>query len=363
MSSTQFKFRAVAAKQARGAHVLTFAAKASDILATCEISRAGRSETGKLFGFQRPQIAGHIQEIQDYLETPEAVLPNAVVVGFLGGTKIKTMTDGVVEISISTAGGKPGFVVDGQQRLTALAKTNRDDFEVFVSCVVCDSEEELRRQFILINNTRPLPKSLIYELLPEVKALPRRLTSRALAAKLVELLNYRQGSSLQGLIAMHTNPGGAIKDTSLQKVIMNSADSGAIRDHADASTRMEFGYEVLTNFFTAVAQVFPKAWHEQTPRTSRLVHGAGVVSMGYVMETLYSRTGSIAVADFVDGLRPLAKTSAWTSGAWTFADGSVIQWDEVENTPRQIQRLALHLVGKVKRAPAPRKVTKARRAK
>ncbi|MGO4396185.1 DGQHR domain-containing protein DpdB [Variovorax sp. M-6] len=350
MSSTQFKFRAVAARQAPGAHVLTFAAKATDILATCEISRAGRSESGKLFGFQRPQIAGHIQEIQDYLQKREAVLPNAVVVGFLGGTKIKDLGSGVVEISISTAGGKPGYVVDGQQRLTALAKTARDDFEVFVSCVVCDSEEELRRQFILINNTRPLPKSLIYELLPEVKALPKRLTSRALAAKLVELLNYRQQSSFYGLISMHTNPGGAIKDTSLQKVIMNSADSGAIRDHADAPTRMEFGYELLSNFYAAVAQVFPKDWHEQTPRTSRLVHGAGVVSMGYVMETLYSRTGSIAIEDFVEGLRPLVKNSAWTSGAWTFVDGTVTKWDEVENTPRQIQRLALHLVGRVKKA-------------
>ncbi|MFN3438223.1 MAG: DGQHR domain-containing protein DpdB [Acidovorax sp.] len=362
MSST-FKYRAVAAQQAPGAHVLAFAATASDILATCEISRAGRSENGKLFGFQRPQIAGHIQEIQDYLRKPEAVLPNAVVVGFLGGTKIKALGNGVVEISISTAGGKPGFVVDGQQRLTALAKTGRDDFEVFVSCVVCDSEEELRRQFILINNTRPLPKSLIYELLPEVKALPKRLTSRALAAKLVELLNYRPESSLHGQIAMHTNPGGAIKDTSLQKVIMNSADSGAIRDHADVNTRMEFGYQLLSNFYAAVAQVFPKAWHDHTPRTSRLVHGAGVVSMGYVMETLYSRTGSIAVEDFVEGLQPLVKNSAWTSGAWTFVDGAVAKWDEVENTPRQIQRLSLHLVGRVKRAEALKQRTKERKTK
>lgn len=364
MSPTQFKFRGVAARQARGAQVLTFAAKAKDILATCEISRAGRSESGQLFGFQRPQIASHIQEIEDYLKAPEAVLPNAVVVGFLGGTKIKSLDHGVVEISISTAGGKPGFVVDGQQRLTALAKTGRDDFEVFVSCVVCDSEEELRRQFILINNTRPLPKSLIYELLPEVKALPKRLTSRALAAKLVEFLNYRPQSSLHGRIAMHTNPGGAIKDTSLQKVVMNSADSGAIRDHANPKTRMEFGFELLSNFYQAVAEVFPKAWHDHTPRTSRLVHGAGIVSMGYVMETLYSRTGSIAVKDFTEGLRPLARNSAWTSGAWTFADGTVTQWDEVENTSRQIQRLSLHLVAKVKRVEAGKRPTvKSGRAK
>jgi DGQHR domain-containing protein len=352
MKPQQYEFLALGARQAAGAHVLTFTAKASDIMATCEISRAGRTQAGKLFGFQRPQIANHIQEIRDYLQAPGAVLPNAVVVGFLGGTKVDSLRNGVFRLTISTADGKPGFVVDGQQRLTALSQARRNDFEVFVSCVICDSEEELRRQFILINNTRPLPKSLIYELLPEVEALPKRLTSRAFAAKLAEMLNYRAESSLHGLINMHTNPNGSIKDTSLQKVIMNSADSGALRDHAVARTRMDFGFQLLSNFYRAVAETFPAAWNNQTPRTSRLVHGAGFVAMGYVMETLYSRTGRITTGDFKKGLLPLTKQVAWTSGAWRFGDGSVSKWDEIENTPRQIQRLALHLVSLVKRGGA-----------
>ena len=39
------------------------------------IERAGRSETGDLFGFQRPQVARHILEIRDYLKLPDSVLP------------------------------------------------------------------------------------------------------------------------------------------------------------------------------------------------------------------------------------------------------------------------------------------------
>ena len=50
--------------------------------------------------------------------------------------------------------------------------------------MVCADEAELRRQFVLINNTRPLPKSLIYELLPGVDGLPSRLSNRAFAAEL-----------------------------------------------------------------------------------------------------------------------------------------------------------------------------------
>src|ERR1700733_3591070 len=166
--SNLYQFSAVGAKQASTTRVFTFAARAQEILATCEISRAGRNARGHLFGFQRPQIAAHIQEIKDYLGSESAVLPNAIVVGFLGSVKVKPMGHGIFRLSVSTASGKPGFVVDGQQRLTALAQSHRKDFQIFVSCVLCADQEELRRQFILINNTRPLPKALIYELLPRV---------------------------------------------------------------------------------------------------------------------------------------------------------------------------------------------------
>jgi DGQHR domain-containing protein len=345
-----YRFTAIGARQASTTRVFTFTATAKEILATCEISRLGRTEEGELFGFQRPQVANHIQEIRDYLVSKDAVLPNAIVIGLLGGVRVKPLgRRGLFELTISPKDRKTGFVVDGQQRLTALAQTNREDFEVFVSCVICDTEEELRRQFILINNTRPLPKSLIYELLPEVDNLPKRLTSRAFAAALVERLNSDPRSSVRGLVNTHTNPAGPIKDTSLHRVIMNSADSGAIRDFGDNRRRMDFGFELLSTFYGAVAETFPKAWHGHNPRTSRLVHGAGVVAMGYVMETIYSRSGQVTHKNFARGLQPLLAKCAWTEGRWRFEDRSVLSWDEIENTPRQIQRLALHLIGLIKR--------------
>ena len=87
--SGQYEFVAVGAKQSRSIKVFTFAATAEQVLATCEISRVGRTAEGELFGFQRPQIAGHIQEIRDYLSSAAAVLPNAIVVGFLGGVPVR----------------------------------------------------------------------------------------------------------------------------------------------------------------------------------------------------------------------------------------------------------------------------------
>ena len=119
MNTHQFQFVAVGAKQARTTRVFTFAARAQDILDTCEISRAGRTKEGDLFGFQRPQISAHIQEIRDYLSSEDAVLPNAIVVSFLGDVKVRALGHGLFRLTVSTAKGKPGFVVDGQDVLHA----------------------------------------------------------------------------------------------------------------------------------------------------------------------------------------------------------------------------------------------------
>ena len=252
----------------------------------------------------------------------------------------------------------PGFVVDGQQRLTALTQTGRDDFQVFASCLICKDMEELRRQFILINNTRPLPKSLIYELLPGVNELPERLTSRALAAALTEKLNFSHESSLRHQVKMQTNPTGIIKDTALQKAILNSEAAGAVQVLMSRKSGLNDAEELLSNFFSAVQAVFPDAWSQHKPTTSRLVHGAGVVAMGFVMDEIYAKSHSSEVDAFVDGLKPLVGKTAWTDGHWHFSDGEQIAWNRIEYTPRQVQLLAEHLVSLVRHAKPTRRARK-----
>jgi len=186
----KLKYTAIKAEQSEKHQVLSFAAKASEILAFASIDRISRDAAGRLKGFQRPQIASHIHEIRDYLKSDDAVLPNPIVVAFTKHVQVKEKKGGLFELEIDLSKGVPGLVVDGQQRLTALSGLPEKDFQVFVSALLCRDEEELRKQFILINNTRPLPKSLIYELLPTVDGLPERMASRSMAAKLVETLNY-----------------------------------------------------------------------------------------------------------------------------------------------------------------------------
>ncbi len=348
MSNKSLTYSAVQASQSPKHKVLTFAAKASDVMKFAAIDRIGRNVQGELSGFQRPQIATHIREIKDYLEHDDAVLPNAIVVAFTTGITVKSLDDGLARIRIDLSKGAPGLVVDGQQRLTALTQIEDKPFEVFVSALICSDEAELRRQFVLINNTRPLPKSLIYELLPGVDGLPHRLSHRARASLLTARLNYDERSSLKGLIHQHTNPGGIIRDTAIQRVIMNSLNDGIMRELIRRDCGEEKCFLIISEFYRAVRRVFRDAWDGHTPKTSRLVHGAGIIALGYVMEVLALLDAAQTSDEFARGLAALDGETAWTSGEWDLGNGDKRHWKAIQNVNRDIVMLAQHLIAIVR---------------
>ncbi len=342
------------ARQSPRHTVLSFAANAGEVLRFAAIERVGRDANGQLSGFQRPQIAAHIREIRDYLETPEAVLPNPIVVAFTSGVEVEHSPDGVCRVIIDVTSGPPGLIVDGQQRITALSQVEGKDFQVFVSAMVCRDETELRRQFVLINNTRPLPKTLIYELLPTVPGgLPRRLSERSIAADLTARMNRLE--PLEGRIRQHTSPTGVISDIAVQKFFLNSLSDGAMRLLITKDNGVELCLGLAQEFFKAVAYVFQDAWEDQTPKTSRLVHGAGIVAMGYVMDLLHRSDGARSWQDFAAGVSCLVDKVAWTSGEWDFGGGDRRHWKAIQNTGGDIATLTAFLTRIVGNASKARK--------
>ena len=89
---------------------------------------------------------------------------------------------------------------------------------------------------------------------------------------------------------------------------------------------------------------FYDAW-ELEPRKSRLTHGVGIQSLGYVMDTL---TEGVSAADLpgLDLERTLAHLMphcSWTSGTWEFGASDVRRWNGLQNTPSDIRLLTNHL--------------------
>ena len=83
---------------------------------------------------------------------------------------------------------------------------------------------------------------------------------------MTEALNYRRGSSLKGLIKQQTNPKGSIRDTVLQRVIMNSLSDGALRLYAgEDQMLLHHGVTMMSEYYHAVQHVFADDWTGKTP--------------------------------------------------------------------------------------------------
>jgi hypothetical protein len=103
---------------------------------------------------------------------------------------------------------------------------------------------------------------------------------------------------------------------------------------------------VLKDFWRAVARTFPSAW-KLPPRRSRLMHGAGVVSLGFVMDAIADRhrtNGGTNEEVFATELQGLSSVCRWTEGFWDFGPGVQRRWNEVQNTSKDIQLLSNFLL-------------------
>jgi DGQHR domain-containing protein len=351
------EFDALQITQPSGRKVLAFAATAEEVLKIADIARIGRNDDAELLGYQRPEVASHIAEIRRYLDGPDATLPNAIVLAFDERVTFEEQGEprlgqpGTLRVPTPAEGEqRPGFVVDGQQRLAALAGCNTPNFPVFVTAVTAPDVAEQRRLFMLVNKTKPLPKELIFELLSGVDGhVPAAWVREREASRLIQLLNLTPGSFLFRRIRTATCPVGLLKDTAVKKLLINSLTEGAlgtlVREVPDATDLEAEMARVVSTFWEGVARVFPDAW-ELPPHRSRLTHGAGVVSMGFVMDDLFICTLGAEgwTADSIqEALEPLREECAWTSGRWHLADGTALEWNDFQVLDRHIRRLYTHL--------------------
>lgn len=357
---------AIEVKQSERRTLYTFAVDGKLVHRFATISRIRRSETGELSGYQRPEVLSHIEEIRNYVESESPMMPNAVVIAFDSRVRFEAyagpqspysrMGELIIPVDENLPEEqRPGFIVDGQQRLAAIRDASVAQFPVCASGFITDDVREQTEQFILVNSTKPLPKGLIYELLPKTDAqLPTALHRRRLPAMLMERLNLDADSPLQGKIRTTTNPAGTIKDNSILKMLDNSLSDGAlfhfVRPEEEGGSDQERMLKVLHHYWSAVAQVFSAAWG-LPPAKSRLWHGAGLISMGYLMDTISDRlrerrgTEVPTEAQYIAELTPLRQHVHWTTGTWNFGDGKRRKWNELQNTPGDIALLSDYLTG------------------
>jgi DGQHR domain-containing protein len=333
------------------------------------VNFAERSVDGVLAGYQRTRVAAHIAQIRTYLAHDDALLPNAIVIAFNGGvtfapaegtTNSRWGTHGTLSVPLpGSREPKPGLIVDGQQRVSALAELPPErQFPVVIVSFSSSSLSLQREQFVLVNKTKPLPRDLLNELIPHVRAdiLPRTWQVRRIASGVVEVVRFDTGSPFYGRIRGLgvDGEGYNISQAAVLSVIETSIrQAGVLNEYMLSGSGMpDFGAmaHVISTFYHGVAAVWPYAWNEN-PWTSRLVHGVGITALGRLMDIIMREVDAgrpRAVSSVKHRLQRIEKRCFWTQGWWPRPLDCA--WDQLQNTSQDKRRLADYLVNEYARA-------------
>lgn len=350
-----------------GKHPLyLFTLTGAEILAISAISRISRNDAGKLLGYQRPEVRRHIHEIARYLNSKEVLFPNSIILALSSRVRFKSSRGPRTDDGLAKAGSliipmakygepKPAWIVDGQQRVMALAKCKTPDLPIPISAFVADDLELQRDQFLRINSAKPLPRGLITELLPEDSyPLPATLAARKIPASLCDVLHRDKKSPFYGIVRRPSTPPKdrkrmVVTDTPLIQMLQDSLNSPSgclypYRNFATGEVDAEGMRAILLAYWGAVKNVFPDAWGK-TPEASRLMHGAGIRAMGKLMDhvmPVVNARSTRAQRDVERELRRIASLCRWTAGTWEELGG--LGWNEIQNLPKHIRLLSNFLV-------------------
>ncbi len=338
--------------------VYAFAISGKDIPRIAEISRIKRDKTG-LVGFQRKEIQQHVKQITDYLNKGPGLFPNALILAVMPAVRFMQtrgrQTDpsgapkpGHLEIPIYSDGRAAAWIVDGQQRSIALAKSGFPDLLVPVIAFVSGSLDVQRQQFILVNRAKPLSGQLVNELLPETDNvfLPKDLAFNKLPAQLCSALHSGSKSPFRGRVSRKSElltRKDVFNDSAIIAMIRDRINlpAGALthlKGFKPGEADMTSMYRILEAYWSAVADTFPDAWR-LPPERSRLTHSAGLKAMGSLMDRIAARV-NLDRKDlkriFAKELQPLARVCCWTQGVWPYIDRD---WHAIEQTTRSVNDL------------------------
>jgi len=364
----EFVFPALAVSLANDRELYAFPIDGKKILDIASVSRIHRTDDGSLEGFQRDAVRRHVEKIARYIESPDAMIPNAIVIAFdhkdVRFEPLKDQIKGnagnwgslfVPNLTDQDETARPGLIIDGQQRTFAIKQADTYSFPVMVCAFIESNQEVQALQFVNVNNVKRLPRTLINELLPLLSEVPEGLEITQAAAILAEHLGHGDDSPLNGLVKSHTSREGVLQlnslVSSLERLIKNK--NSFIGGHCDAESRLGNVHElidVLKKYWTAIREVFPQAWG-LPPKQSRLMHGAGVWAMMHIMDTILEDAGEVAsVEELAERLRSIQGCCHWLEedGDWEDIDGFGRNepWNFCQNTSADKSVLTAYLIRK-----------------
>ena len=136
-----------------------FTLTASELGSIADVSRVSRDDTGRLIGYQRPEVKRHVNDIVTYLNSDAVLFPNPIILALSSRVDFTRsrgpdvddgLAAGILEIPVPRAGEKkPAWIVDGQQRALAISLCKDKSFPVPICAFVADDVDLSVRRWIL----------------------------------------------------------------------------------------------------------------------------------------------------------------------------------------------------------------------
>ena len=328
-----------------------------DLKRVLQIARVEKTtfEKGEFEGYQRPEVSSWINELAEKFRNESTFVTDPVTMCFnkemVRWTSIKNVKFQyefsdvpleIPELGILTIpycetffeDEKPAVLVDGQQRAVAARKTTRMRIPVLIVGYIIDIEDRIFKaeEFLKCNTQKNIPSDLLDIIaitLKELKVDPTHdlifssaLKKRLPADEIALSLNKDPNSPFYEKIRTSVMKEG---DITLRSVTEMISTAKSLRPYPS-----EEQMRLLNIFWKAVANVFPDAWR-QSPKKSKLTHGAGMYAMGEVMERILMRfegklSGSDSVEIIEKELQRIAPKCKWTQPEWDEF------WASIQNT-------------------------------
>ena len=245
-----------------------FKAKASVLFKSLSINR--RIED-KDEGYQRALSVGRVQALTKYIVSRKPI-PGAIIVSFDSGRYDIKKKELVVP-----AGKDIGWIIDGQHRLAGAEQAAREniDVELPVVAFVGLGVNEQIQQFITINReAKNVPTSLYLDLLKQLPTKKPAEISKERAADIATLLRRDEDSPFFERIVVTTSPrSGQLSLTNFVRKISPHVvpDKGILGPYLEREQMA-----VISNYYSAIRQVFPKEYRAKDSVFFRTVGFGGV---------------------------------------------------------------------------------------
>jgi DGQHR domain-containing protein len=366
--SEYMSFPAVRAIHDSGREIFAFPIEGNDILKIASVSKFSRMDDGEIQGFQRGEAKQHITQIAEYVGQIDSMIPNAIVIAFNENEVVFEQSSegehGFLKVPYDPDSEHvPGLIVDGQQRTMGIKKAIEDEkstvkrFPMMV-CAFLESDLTVQQKhFILLNQSKNLPSTLIDELLPGAGLIGTKWDARRFSSQLIMKLEDQEDCPFYQLIKTQGRTGGKITRNSLLNPYkrMFSDERSFIGKYIENGMfigDLDELVEEIKTYWIAVQETFNEAWDPDLKK-SRIMHGTALYALAQLQDVIKNNSPlPLTLEEYKKGLSKIQPYCHWTEedGDWLsihlLGNQPDEPWNFFENTEKDKKLLTGYLVRK-----------------